>query len=172
MKIEILSASIADKPIMRQMMELYQYDLSEFINTDLNQHGYFDYSYLDQYWVESNRYPFLVRVECQLAGFVMVHQNTFFFHSEYILSEFFIMRKYRRQGIGRQVAFHVFDLYCGSWEIYQAHKNLIAQQFWQKVIKAYTAGKYTETVMQNDGWDGIMRCFNNEHEVNNYSKHS
>lgn len=161
MNIEISTASIVDKPLIQQMMELYQYDLSEFANTDLNEHGYFGYSYLDHYWIEFNRHPFLVRVDNKIAGFALVHQNTYFPDSEYILSEFFILRKYRKQGIGRQVAFYIFDLYRGNWEIYQAHTNLIAKKFWKSIIKAYTADSYTETVMKDDGWAGIMRCFNN-----------
>ncbi|MEM8673915.1 MAG: GNAT family N-acetyltransferase [Cyanobacteria bacterium P01_G01_bin.67] len=161
MNIEITSASVTDKPVIKQMMELYLYDLSEFTKADINQHGYFDYSHLDYYWVESNRYPFLVRVNDKLAGFVLVHQNTYLQDNRYHLAEFFILRKYRQQGIGRQVAFYIFDLLRGGWEIYQAHTNLVAKKLWQNVIGEYTAGTYTETVMENDGWNGIIRCFDN-----------
>ena len=83
------------------------------------------------------------------------------------MSEFFILRKYRQQGIGRQVAFYIFDLYCGSWEIYQAYTNLIAKKFWKSVIETYTAGNYTETVMEDNGWAGIMRCFDNSNNLKN-----
>ena len=161
MNLEIISASIFDKPILRQMMELYLYDLSEFTNTDINEHGYFDYSYLDNYWVESNRYPFLIRVENKLAGFTLVHQNTYSPNKHYHLAEFFILRKYRKQGIGRRVAFYIFDLLCGGWEVYHPHTNLVAQKFWHNTIQEYTAGSYTETVMENDGWNGVMRYFDN-----------
>ena len=85
MNIEIATATIADKPLIQRMMELYQYDFSEFANTDLDEHGHFGYSHLDHYWVESNRYPFLVRVDRKLAGFVFVHQNTYFPGSDYIM---------------------------------------------------------------------------------------
>ena len=43
MNIEVVAASIADRPVLRQMMELYLYDFSRFADTDLNEHGYFDY---------------------------------------------------------------------------------------------------------------------------------
>jgi hypothetical protein len=75
MAIEILPASINDKSLIQKMMELYQYDFSEFTETDLDEHGYFGYSHLDNYWVETNRYPFLVRVDGQLAGFALVNQS-------------------------------------------------------------------------------------------------
>jgi predicted acetyltransferase len=161
MSIEILPASISDKPLIQKMMELYQYDFSEFMNTDLDAHGHFGYSHLDYYWVEPNRYPFIVRVDGQLAGFALVNQSTNFPGSKYCLAEFFILRKYRKQGIGRKVALHLFDLFCGCWEIYQGHVNPIAKQFWKSVIGEYTAENYTEVVMNDDGWAGIIRCFDN-----------
>jgi predicted acetyltransferase len=166
MRIEVLPALIHDKSIIQRMMELYQYDFSEFANTDLDEHGYFGYSYLDYYWVESNRYPFLVRVDDKLAGFALVNQSTCLLKSQYALAEFFILRKYRKQGIGRQVAFEILDLFPGRWEIYQAHTNLIAKQFWQNVLEAYTSGNYTETIMEDNGWAGIMRCFDNTANLN------
>ena len=166
MHIEVLPALIHDKSIIQRMMELYQYDFSEFANTDLDEHGYFSYSYLDYYWVESNRYPFLVRVDDKLAGFALVNQSTCLLNSQYALAEFFILRKYRKHGIGRQVAFHILDLFHGRWEIYQAHTNLIAKQFWQNVIEVYTAGNYIETVMEDNGWAGIMRSFDNTGNLN------
>ncbi|BAZ51756.1 hypothetical protein NIES4103_44140 [Nostoc sp. NIES-4103] len=71
MGIEVLPASITDKPLIQRMMELYQYDFSEIEGTDLNKHGYFGYPYLDYYWVEADRYPFIVQVDEKLAGFVL-----------------------------------------------------------------------------------------------------
>ncbi|MEM7762279.1 MAG: GNAT family N-acetyltransferase [Cyanobacteria bacterium P01_A01_bin.40] len=161
MDIKVLPASIADKLLIQRMMELYQYDFSEFSNIDLDEHGYFGYSHLDHYWVETNRYPFLLRVNDKLAGFALVNQLTNLPGSNYSLAEFFILRKYRHQGIGRQVAFDIFNLFSGRWEIYQAHTNLAAKKFWQSVLETYTKGSYTETVIEEGGWAGIIRCFDN-----------
>jgi predicted acetyltransferase len=161
MNVEVLSALITDKPIIQRMMELYQYDFSEFENIDLNEHGYFGYLYLDYYWVEADRHPFLVRVNAKLAGFVLVNQDTYLPGSQYSVAEFFILRKYRKHGIGRQVAFHIFDSFCGRWEIHQVHTNKVAQQFWRSVIRAYTENNYTETVMEDEAWTGIVQCFDN-----------
>jgi len=143
------------------MMELYLYDFSEFSDTDLNEHGYFDYSCLDHYWVEELRHPFLVKVERKLAGFAMVNQSTNLPGSQYCLAEFFIMQKYRQKGIGRQVAIYIFNLFPGHWEVYQTNSNLIAKKFWQNVLELYTKGNYTEKAMEDNGWDGIIRSFDN-----------
>ncbi|MEH1821013.1 MAG: GNAT family N-acetyltransferase [Nostoc sp.] len=173
MYVEVLSASIDEKPLIQQMMELYQYDFSEFENKDLNEHGYFGYPYLDYYWVESesashtlrDRYPFIVRVGGKLAGFVLVNQYTYIQGSQYSIAEFFILRKYRQQGIGKNVAFQTFDRFRGKWEIHQITTNVVAQKFWRRVIADYTAGKFTETVMEIDDWRGTVQCFDNTDRV-------
>jgi predicted acetyltransferase len=159
MQIEVISASITDKPLIQQMMELYQYDFSEFENTDLNEHGYFGYAYLDYYWVEPDRHPFIVRVKGRLAGFALVNQFTYLPGSQYSIAEFFILRKYRRQGIGKRVAMQILNQFCGRWEIHQTIANIGAQKFWRHVIAAYTNGDFIETVIDAADWQGLAQCF-------------
>ncbi|WP_373543296.1 hypothetical protein [Chamaesiphon sp.] len=67
MSIEVIPALITDKSIIRRMMELFRHDLSEFEDTDLDEHGYFGYPYLDYYWIESDRHPFIVKVDGKLS---------------------------------------------------------------------------------------------------------
>lgn len=66
MKIEIQPASLEDKTILRNLMELYAYDFSEFEQSDVDEHGLFGYERLDHYWTEPGRYPFLVRAHGRL----------------------------------------------------------------------------------------------------------
>ncbi len=73
MKIEVIQASLEDKPILQRMMELYQYDFSEYDESDLDSHGTFGYAWLDRYWREEGRYPFIVLIDGKLAGFVLVN---------------------------------------------------------------------------------------------------
>jgi len=53
-------------------MELCQHDYSEYDGADVNEHGLFEYRYIDHYWTDSGRHPFVVRVSGRLAGFVLV----------------------------------------------------------------------------------------------------
>ncbi|MBW4510212.1 MAG: GNAT family N-acetyltransferase [Scytonematopsis contorta HA4267-MV1] len=165
MHVEILAAPLKDKPLIQQMMELYQYDMSEFERSDLNEHGLFGYLYLDYYWVEKDRHPFIVRVDGKLAGFVLVNRYVYIPGNQYSIGEFFILRKYRQKGIGKKVAFHVFDLFYGKWEVQQIITNTTAQKFWRSVIREYTAGKFQEIVEDNDIWKGTTQCFNNTDKI-------
>ena len=50
MNIEVHQASLEDKTILRNLMELYAYDFSEFDHCDVDAHGLFGYNRLDHYW--------------------------------------------------------------------------------------------------------------------------
>ena len=144
------------------MMELYFHDLSAFEDIEIDEHGLFGYKYLDPYWTDDNRHPFLVRVEGKLAGFVLVNQHTFLPGSEYAIAEFFILRKYRRQRIGKTVACRIFDMFVGQWESHQTIENKIAQQFWRKVVEGYTHGRYSECETMDRGFKKVIQSFRSE----------
>jgi predicted acetyltransferase len=98
----------------------------------------------------------------KLAGFVMVNRKTYLTRSEWAISEFFIMRKYRRQGVGKDVAFSIFDQFHGKWEVHEIESNVPSQLFWRKVISEYTHGKYSETNLNDERSKGPIQCFDNK----------
>lgn len=142
--IEILPVSIEDKPVLANLLELYRHDFSEFDGRDLGEQGRFGYAYLDQYWTEPDRHPFFVRVDGRLAGFALLRILPKEDGCETHVSEFFVVRKYRRQGVGEAVARRLFDMFPGQWVVAQADRNLPAQRFWRTVIERYTGGAFTE----------------------------
>jgi predicted acetyltransferase len=158
MDLEIQTAQITDKPALRNLLQLCLHDYSEFNGKNVDDHGIFDYGYLDYYWTEPGRYAFLARVEGKLAGFVLVRQldtNKAIFH----VAEFFILRKYRRHGIGRQLAFWVFNHFAGEWMVSQEACNLPAQAFWRKIIADYTGGDFIDTYRNDADWRGPTQLF-------------
>jgi predicted acetyltransferase len=162
MYLEVTPAGIDDKPLLQRMMELYEYDFSEFEGTDLDAHACFGYPYLDHYWVEEGRHPFIIHVDGKLAGFALINRHTLLPGSQWSVAEFFVLRKYRRQGVGKQAAFRVFDQFRGAWEVAQIQDNIPAQKFWRKIIDEYTGGKFAETIMDGEDWKGVIQYFNNQ----------
>ena len=161
MNLEIKEASFEQKPILQRLMQLYQYDFSEIDPCDVNEDGIFDYKYLDLYWTESGRIPFLVYVDSKIAGFVLVNKHSYISNDKTtrVVAEFFIMRKYRRHGIGTRVARNIFNMLPGKWEVQQTESNKIAQSFWKKVINDYTNGNYKEVYSDNESWKGPIQIF-------------
>lgn len=159
--IQVSPASATERPVLRQLLELYQYDFSEFDGSDLSPLGLYDYPYLDHYWSEPERSPFLVRVNGSLAGFVLVARYNYLsgLKDTWVMAEFFVLRKYRRQGIGEQVARFIFDQFPGDWQVGQIIENTPATLFWRKVIARYTQDNFQEHHLDNDQWHGPVQVF-------------
>jgi len=159
MKIQIDPAEKSEQSILENLMQLYLYDFSEIDGDDCNEQGLFEYEYLPRYWIEPERHPFLIRVDGKLAGFALVRQRTEAAEDlpPHAVSEFFILRKYRRQGVGEWAAFELFDRFPGKWEVAEIPENVSAIRFWRKVIAAHTGGQYEETI--DIDWGGPVQRF-------------
>ncbi len=158
--IRLEPAPFEKKSVLQNLMELCQHDYSEFNDDELNEYGLFGYRYLDHYWTEAGRYPFFVRVGGKLAGFVLVRTLVTGHSPTYSIAEFFILRKYRRQGVGQQAAHRIFALFPGFWRVYQEAANLPAQAFWREVIGHYAEDKVVE--VSEAGWNGPIQQFHSE----------
>lgn len=143
MKIELKKVSVEEKEILRNLLEKYDYEFSQWNLRDVNNLGLYGYDYLDCYWTEEKRYAFFIMVDEKLAGFVMVNDYPEADEpTDYSLAEFFVMFKYRRMGVGKIVANKVFELFRGKWQLKRHPHNIPSVHFWDKVISEYTQGNY------------------------------
>ena len=134
---EVVRASLSDKAVLRRLVQLYHYDFSEWNGDDVDEHGEFGHQYLDHYWTDQDSHPFLIRQADRWAGFALVRTE-----GVNDMSEFFVMRKYRRSGVGQAAARQVFALFPGAWQVRQLHGNDAATAFWRAVVPS----GYAETV--------------------------
>jgi predicted acetyltransferase len=155
----IVPALLNLKPMLENLMHLYLYEFTDYTGDDVNEQGRFIDEYLEKYWVEPERFPFIVQINKKYAGFVLVRRvsEPGVSPCTHSIAEFFVMRKYRRQGIGKRVAWQVFDRFPGHWVVEEMRENLPAQRFWRKIIGEYTGGKFQET--QRPDWDGPVQEF-------------
>lgn len=157
--VQVAEAAADEKPLLRRLLELYRHDMSEFDGADLSPHGLYGYRYLDHYWTEPDRHPYLIRVGGQLAGFALVNRHTVSGEDRWSLAEFFVMRKYRGLGVGELAATHVFGLHSGAWEVKQLAAHPGSHAFWRKVIARYTGGRYEERQAQAPSDIGPVQTF-------------
>jgi predicted acetyltransferase len=54
------------------------------------------------------------------------------------MAEFFVVRGYRRRGIGTQIAHEVWRRFPGIWEVRVMESNHSARLFWERAIQAFT----------------------------------
>jgi predicted acetyltransferase len=103
--VELERVAYEDKEVLRRLIEFYDYDFSEILGWDVTEHGTFGYRHFDQYWTDPDRHPLFIRVDGHLAGFALV-----FGGDPHDMAEFFIMRKYRRTGVGTDAARAIFKV--------------------------------------------------------------
>src|SRR5947207_1123641 len=117
-----------DRPVLSRMLELYQYDLSDVWPQDLNMHGEYGFA-VDRYLRNPRLSAFLFLVDDKYAGFGLVDPDVTFPENTYWLGQFFVMKRYRRTGLGRRAAQFIFDHFPGKWEVGQMPLNFAAQAF-------------------------------------------
>jgi predicted acetyltransferase len=142
------------------MLELYQHDLSDLWDQDLDAHGEYGYA-LDRYWRHLACKPFVFAVAGRHAGFALVDDSVSLPGNEWWMAQFFVLKKYRRAGIGRAAAREVFEQVRGRWEVGQMPRNLPARAFWRSVIGEYTGGRFVEHDLNDERWHGTLQCFDN-----------
>ena len=166
-EIEIEKVTEENKSVLRQLIELYEYDFSQYTQNDVNEHGFFGYKYFDHYWTEKDRYPFFIKIGGKLAGFVLVNQHCYISKDPTTksIAEFFVMRKYRRKNAGKDVAKQIFNIFPGKWEVLQHGENEISKMFWINVISEYTNGEYEIQTAKTESWTGQGILFDNTNIV-------
>jgi predicted acetyltransferase len=157
-------ATSSDVALLSNLLELYIHDLSaSFPNVELGPDGHFGYPKLPLYWSEpERRFPFLLRCDGRVAGFALVTRGSPASEDPDVLdiAEFFVLRRYRREGVGRRAAFLLWNAFPGSWTVRVSEGNLGALPFWAGVIAEFTNGAATES--QRPGSPNPWRVFSFE----------
>jgi predicted acetyltransferase len=113
------------------------------------------------YFDDSDRnHPYIVRVDNEIAGFILTRELETETRKYNYLAHFFILRKFRRSGIGRQAAKIIISSYRGEWELYQLENNIPAQKFWDNVIDDISNGQVTERLENGRRYQSFVCCIN------------
>jgi predicted acetyltransferase len=169
-KVEIIPALEEQEPILANLLELYAHDFSEFIDLKIGADGRFGYKHLPLYWKESNRYPFLVTLNGHLAGFVFVRGGSEISNDTDVwdMAEFFIVRGYRRLGIGTKVAQEVWEKFPGKWEVRVIDRNQRAMKFWGCAISEFVGKEIDSVPLDQEGEGWHVFSFESERTATNH----
>jgi predicted acetyltransferase len=158
---QIMVAGPDDAGRLGALFELYAYDFSEILGLDVGKNGRFKPPPLEVYWTDPRRHAFLIQVDERLAGFALVQERSHFTGAEAVndMAEFFVLRRYRRRGVGEHVAGRLFDQFPGPWEVRQRAENHAATAFWRRAIARYTGGRFEEVLWDDERWRGPVQRF-------------
>ena len=150
-RVEVIPATADQESILANLLELYVHDFSEFTEVDLRADGRFGYPSLALYWGESARHPFLIRVDGKLAGLALVCSN----RSTWDMAEFFVVRGFRRRGVGMEAAQDVWRQLPGRWQIRVMESNAPARRFWERAIARFVGREIPSMRVEKagKGWD-------------------
>ena len=150
MKVTLHKASKKDKDKIQNLGRFYVYEMSRycgFLPTwETPSNGLFECIDLSSYCDEPDRYAFLIKVEDELAGFVLINKVGSTPDVDWNIGEFFLVSKFQGKGIGRYVAEQIFNQFPGIWETSQIPENTAAIDFWDKVVSRYSHGQFEKTL--------------------------
>jgi predicted acetyltransferase len=99
------------------------------------------YPYLDLYFIETDRYPFHIVVDEEVAGFALIRRHS---HSAtFELAEFYVRPPFRHRGIGASAVMALLAQFAGEWQIGVELANSQALAFWRKVLPPPVAEEST-----------------------------
>jgi predicted acetyltransferase len=134
---------------LANLLELYVHDMSETFPIRISETGRFGYAWLPTYWAEPDRrFPYLIRNEDGLAGFVLVTIGSQATENPDVLdvAEFFVLRRLRRTGVGRAAVVQLWDQRPGHWIVRVSEGNTGGHAFWSKIVNEYSQGKFNEQI--------------------------
>ena len=154
--VAVVPAAPEQEPVLANLLELYAYDFSEFRDIEIGPDGRFGYRRLPLYWSEAGRHPFLVKVNEKLAGLILVKRGSEISGdaNPWDMAEFFILRGYRKRGIGTEAAHQVWKQFTGPWEVRVMESNSQALRFWENAISKFTGETIRPTRLErgNECW--------------------
>jgi predicted acetyltransferase len=103
---------------------------------------------------------FLIRAGDRLAGFALVKRGSALVGDleALNLAEFFVLRAYRRRGIGYTAAAAIWERFPERWLVRVLANNHPALVFWERAVAQHTQGRFTrEELLQTEydpprGW--------------------
>jgi len=169
MAVTVLPASPSQRGLMERLLQLYLHDFSEFAPRhttygEVDADGLFPYPPgLDSYWQEPGREPLLIRADGAVAGFALLNcWSALDRPLDRAVAEFFVLRKYRRAGVGTRAAHAVFRRHPGRWEVAVAAYNPAALRFWRQV--ALDLPGAAEQSGDGRRWSGAVLTFTTQPE--------
>jgi predicted acetyltransferase len=151
--VELIPSLPEQESVLANLLELYAHDFSSFMDLELGADGRFGYKHLPLYWTESGRYPFFIKANGHWAGFVLLNKGSQISGDGDIwdMTEFFIVRGYRRLGVGMKAAHEVWKQFPGNWEVRVIDRNQKAKEFWARAISEFLSKTIHPTAYKKNG---------------------
>ena len=140
----LIPATIEHYLIIQNMARFYVYDRSKYMGWECPETGLYECIDFKHYFETPGEHAYLIRINNELAGFVLLDKMQLTAPCDWNMGEFYIVAKFQSQGIGNQIAREIFSLYPGRWSVAAMPENLGAVNFWRKIIKEVSNNQFSE----------------------------
>ena len=151
---KIIDAAPDQDPVLHNLLEHYFHDLAEWFLFDSAPSGKYVASTSD-YWGEGHKVYLLYKADIPV-GFALVAPADEWLPGQNAndMKEFFIVRRYRKSGLGRDFARDVWDRHPGPWLVRVYQPNEPALPFWRRAVADYSNADYSEEFrsIQDGAW--------------------
>ncbi len=158
MALQFRKAHAADYPALQQMLELYQYELSDLWPQDADASARYGYD-LQRHRADLHHHAHVALQGTQYVGLALVAPARVTREDGRWMEQFFVLKRHRRAGTARALALHVLNAHPGPWEVGQMPGNAAARAFWRDVIAQATGGRYRELEVTTGAWQGTVQQF-------------
>ncbi|KDM91634.1 GNAT family N-acetyltransferase [Photobacterium galatheae] len=146
MDVSLRAIEIKKRQMLGNLFQFYLYELSAYLKWNPNDDGLFQFHSpsLNKYWEKDDHFPYFIMHGDELAGFALVrlYPET---QSVHDIEQFFVFRKFKGQGVGRQALKHLVNAHPGQWQIRVLLENTPALKFWTSAVGRMTGERYTLT---------------------------
>ncbi|MBM3112094.1 GNAT family N-acetyltransferase [Pseudomonas arcuscaelestis] len=134
--VELLQTGPEQAELIRNLYQFYAYESSDWEQEDVEVDGrfYIHEEHLARYWQDPQWSANLILVDGFIAGFLLVERSEFAALNALELADLFILKRYRRKGIGRAIASQVLMSGECDWLVRFYDQDEAAQAFWRSVL--------------------------------------
>lgn len=136
LSIQLVQAGPEHQDLIRNLYQYYAYESSDWEDEDVEVDGrfYIHEEHLARYWIEPEWSANLILADGFIAGFLLVEGSELPGIDALELSDLFVLKKYRRLGIGRALANQVLLGNPGPWLVRFYAQDEVAAAFWKAVF--------------------------------------
>ncbi|MDD2091341.1 GNAT family N-acetyltransferase [Pseudomonas guariconensis] len=115
--LQLLQTSADQAELIRNLYQFYAYESSDWEAEDVEVDGrfYIHEEHLVRYWQSPGWSASVILVDGFIAGFVLIERSELPGLAATELADLFILKRYRRQGIGKAIAQQLLCSGAGDW---------------------------------------------------------
>jgi predicted acetyltransferase len=135
----VKAASLKEKPVICSLLQPYLDELFRFPGENReykDESGIYLYPFLDDYWRDSERFPYLLYSEAVILGFALVRKDEDYWE----MSEYYIKPGFRRRCAGNACARDILSRHPGKWKIIFNKSNQPGAALWKKLADNLAKG--------------------------------